>query len=59
MNWSNDGAKPIRIAADLRAVQLSKAAVLGLKFGDAKNAAPFPSMIVIFQGNANRTESSI
>ena len=29
MNWSNDGAKPIRIAADLRAVQLSKAAVLG------------------------------
>ena len=25
-----------------------------LKFGDAKNSAPFPSMVVVFSGNDNR-----
>ena len=30
-----------------------------LKFGAAKKSAPFPSMIVVFQGKANRAESSI
>lgn len=30
-----------------------------LKFGDAKNPAPFPSMIVVFGGSSRRDESSI